>query len=191
MTVTVEELAIPDVRLIHHARHTDQRGFLEELFTEDDFRRNGLPDCFRQDNRSFSTSRSTVRGLHFSVDPKGVGKLVTVVRGSIADVAVDLRPHSPTFGQHVIHELSEQTPTQMYVPADFAHGFITLDENTEVIYKMTHRWEPTFDRGIAWNDPDLAIDWPTRGDITLSERDASLPPWQEVAAVIRLEHKTT
>lgn len=187
MTLSVEDLAIPAVKLIRHARHEDHRGFLEEIFTEVDFRRHDLPHIFRQDNRSFSMHRSTVRGLHLSTDPRGVGKLVTVVRGSIADVAVDLRAQSPTFGQHVIQELSERLPTQVFVPAEFAHGFITLEEDTEVLYKMTERWDPDFDRGIAWNDPDLAIDWPVREEITLSAKDASLPAWSDVAATIRTE----
>lgn len=191
MTVTVESLAIPAVKLVRHSRHTDERGFLEELFAEDDFRDLGLPDCFRQDNRSFSTHRSTVRGLHFSVDPQGVAKLVTVVRGSIADVALDLRPDSSTFGRHVIHELSESEPSQMYIPADFAHGFITLDDDTEVIYKMTQPWKPELDRGVVWDDPDLGIGWPIRDDTTLSERDAALPAWKEVAAILESGHRRT
>lgn len=188
MTVTVEELGIPGVRLITRARHRDVRGTLEELFATPDYLDHGLPSSFEQLNLSTSTARGTVRGLHYSTDPRSVSKVVTVVTGAIVDVAVDVRPDSPTFGESVTAQLSESEPSSILVPSGFAHGFLTLEPNTQVVYFLTYRWQPQYDAGILWNDPDLGIDWPDVDPTVLSQRDQNLPSWAVASQEIRNVH---
>jgi dTDP-4-dehydrorhamnose 3,5-epimerase len=129
-----------------------------------------------QDNHSFSASRGTLRGLHFQTPPMAQGKLVRVTRGRIFDVAVDIRHGSKTFGQHVAAEISAESWNQIWIPAGFAHGLCTLEPNTEVLYKVTAPYSPAHDRGIAWNDPTLGVDWPVAGpEVTVSVKDAAHP----------------
>jgi dTDP-4-dehydrorhamnose 3,5-epimerase len=177
-------LDIPDIILFTARRHGDARGFFSETFRQDLFEAVAGPTVFLQDNHSLSSEAGTIRGLHFQTPPKVQGKLVRVVRGAILDVAVDLRIGSPNFGRHVSATLSSVNWQQLWVPAGFAHGFCTLEPETEVIYKVTEYYSPDHDRGIIFNDPTLSIDWPVNGHSAIvSEKDgrhptfADLQPW--------------
>ncbi len=170
-----QRLAIPEVLLIEPQRLEDERGFFSETFREDKFAELGVHVRFIQENRSFSAQAGTLRGLHYQRPPHAQDKLVRVVRGRILDVAVDIREGSPTFGQSVSAEISEQNGSQIFVPKGFAHGFVTLEPNTEILYKVTNYYAPECDTGICWNDPDLAIDWKVNGEPTLSARDQIMP----------------
>lgn len=171
-----EGTAIPAVKIVTPKKHDDARGFFSEVYKLSDWRAAGLDLSFVQDNHSYSAPVGTLRGLHFQIDPAGQDKLIRVVRGRILDVAVDLRRSSPTFGKHVAVELSAKNWRQLLVPIGFAHGFVTLEPDTEVLYKVTSFYSPAHDRGLAWDDPDLGIDWriPAGGPL-LSERDRHWP----------------
>lgn len=180
----VTPLAIPDVLLLEPRRFEDARGFFSEVFSRAAFEAAGIPTEFVQDNHSLSRQLGVVRGLHFQVPPRAQGKLVRVPRGRILDVALDLRRSSPTYGQWVAEELSFANWRQMWIPAGFAHGFVTLEPDSEVLYKVTDSYAPDCDRGLAWDDPEIGIDWPVDpGSAVLSDKDrrnprlADLPPW--------------
>lgn len=179
-TLTVTPLAIPDVRLITPVRHGDARGFFSETYNRRALAEHGIDIEFVQDNHSLSGPRGTVRGLHYQLPPFAQDKLLRVVRGAVFDVAVDLRRESPTFGQHVSAVLSADEGTQVLVPAGFAHGFCTLEADTEVIYKVSDYYAPDHDRGITWDDPDLGIEWPVGVDeAVLSDRDRRHPAFRD------------
>lgn len=168
--------AIPDVKLIEPRKFGDHRGFFSETFSRKALAAAGLDLDFVQDNHSLSATAGTVRGLHYQVAPTAQAKLVRVVRGAILDVAVDIRRGSSTFGRHVAVELSAANWKQVLVPVGFAHGFVTLEPDTEVIYKVTDYYSPPDERGVLWNDPALGIDWRVAPDAaTLSERDRRHP----------------
>jgi len=171
-----ENTAIPDVKIVTPKKHGDARGFFSEVYKLSDWQAEDLNLTFIQDNHSYSAPAGTLRGLHFQIQPVAQDKLVRVLRGRILDVAVDIRRSSPTFGRHVAVELSAANWRQLLVPVGFAHGFVTLDPDTEVFYKVTGLYSPTHDRGLAWDDPDLGIDWqlPTAVPL-LSERDRRWP----------------
>lgn len=166
-------LEIPDVILVEPVVFGDERGFFMETYKASDFKTNGIPFDFVQDNHSKS-QKGVLRGLHYQLNPKAQGKLVRCVRGKIWDVAVDIRKGSPWFGKWVAVELSEVNKLMLWIPPGFAHGFVALKDNTEVIYKVTAEYAPELDRGILWCDPELGIDWPIKEPI-LSEKDAKLP----------------
>ncbi len=171
-----EDAAIPAVKIVTPRKHGDSRGFFSETYKESDWRNAGLDLTFVQDNHSFSAPVGTLRGLHFQLPPFAQDKLVRVTRGRILDVAVDIRRSSPTFGKYVALELSVENWRQLFVPVGFAHGFITLEPNTEVIYKVTAIYSPEHDCGLAYDDAALAIDWPMplSGPV-LSEKDLRWP----------------
>ena len=172
----IQPLAIPDVLLIRPEKHGDHRGFVSEVYSKRDFAAAGITIDFVQDNHSFSAQPGTLRGLHFQAPPFAQNKLVRATRGRILDVAVDIRRASPTFGAYVAAELSAENWEQMLVPAGFAHGFVTLEPDTEVLYKLSQYYAPEHERGVAWDDPALAISWPiAREAVTLSERDTKWP----------------
>ena len=173
----VEPLTITDVLLITPVKHGDRRGFFSEVYNAAALRSEaGLDETFVQDNHSLSRGKGVVRGLHFQIPPMAQGKLVRVTRGAILDVAVDLRPGSPTYARHVAVELSAENWSQLWVPVGFAHGFCTLTEDTEVIYKVTVGYSPTHDKGLYWNDPALDITWPVdEVEAELSEKDQTQP----------------
>jgi dTDP-4-dehydrorhamnose 3,5-epimerase len=156
--------AIPDVLVLVPPRFADARGWLSETWSRDRFAAAGLPRDFVQDNAAFSHRRGTIRGLHFQLPPDAQGKLVRAAHGAIYDVAVDLRQGSPTYGRHVGAELSAEGGECMWVPAGFAHGFCTLTDDSLVLYKMTSFYAPAQERGLLWDDPDLAIAWPVPAD---------------------------
>jgi len=152
-----------------------------ETFREDAFNEAvGKTVRFIQDNHSFSAPKGTVRGLHFQAPPHAQGKLVRCIRGSIIDVAVDVRKNSPTYGQHVSIELSAQNANQLWVPEGFLHGFATLEDNTEVVYKVTDYYAPKSDGNIRWNDPSLKINWGIdENTAILSEKDVIAPLFKD------------
>jgi dTDP-4-dehydrorhamnose 3,5-epimerase len=159
----VTPLAIPDVLLIEPKVFGDARGFFFESFNQQAFNEaTGTSHEFVQDNHSRST-QGVLRGLHYQLPPRAQGKLVRVVQGAVFDVAVDIRKSSPTFGQWVGAELSADNHRQLWIPPGFAHGFLTLSESAEFLYKTTDYYAPQSERCIAWNDPDLAIAWPDAG----------------------------
>lgn len=170
----VERLAIPDVLLIEPARLGDARGFFSEVWSQRSLARHGLDVDFVQDNHSLSREAGVVRGLHFQRPPAAQGKLVRVVRGAILDVAVDIREGSATYGQHVSAVLSAENWRQLWVPRGFAHGFATLEPDTEVLYKVDAYYDREADAGILWNDPALGIDWPVT-EAVLSDKDRAAP----------------
>ena len=172
----IEPLAIRDVLLVTPARHGDARGFFSETYSLRRFAAAGIDQVFVQDNHSLSARAGVVRGLHCQIAPSVQGKLVRVVKGAIWDVAVDIRHGSPTYGQHVAAELSAANWAQLWVPGGFLHGFCTLQPDTEVVYKVTADYDPAAERGVIWNDPDLAVPWPLpAGEAVLSAKDAALP----------------
>jgi dTDP-4-dehydrorhamnose 3,5-epimerase len=179
-------LAIPDVILLEPQVFGDERGFFYESYKRQTFRElTGLDVDFVQDNHSRS-ARNVLRGLHYQLPPKAQGKLVRAVAGEVFDVAVDIRQQSPTFGRWVGVILSADNKRQLWIPPGLAHGFLVLSEYAELVYKATEYYAPTLERGILWNDPDLAIDWPLDGKtpilsgkdgagMTFAEATRSLP----------------
>jgi dTDP-4-dehydrorhamnose 3,5-epimerase len=168
--------AIEEVKEIRPVRHRDPRGFFSEIFREDVLRAHGVDAPFVQENHSLSCERGVVRGLHFQIPPVGQAKLVRVGRGAILDVAVDIRAGSPTFGRHVAVELSAELGNQLFVPEGFAHGFCTLEPDTEVFYKVSSYYSREHDSGLAWDDPQLGIDWPVAAEqALLSDKDRRQP----------------
>ena len=183
----VESLAIPDVKIITPRRFCDHRGFFSETYSKPAFEAAGLDLDFVQDNHSLSASVGVLRGLHFQVPPFAQDKLVRVIRGRIFDVAVDIRRGSPTYGRWVGAEISAAAWNQILVPVGFAHGFVTLEPDTEVVYKVTAPYATEHDRGLAWDDPDLAIAWPLDGiEAILSEKDTRHPRLADLPAVFTL-----
>jgi dTDP-4-dehydrorhamnose 3,5-epimerase len=172
---------IPAVKLLEPKKFGDHRGFFSEVYSRKALREVGIDLEFVQDNHSLSAQKGVVRALHYQLAPMAQDKLVRVVRGAILDVAVDIRKSSPTFGKHVSAVISAANWRQILVPIGFAHGFVTLEENTEVIYKVTNYYSPQHERGILWNDPQLAIDWGIDASkATLSERDTKHPLLKDV-----------
>jgi dTDP-4-dehydrorhamnose 3,5-epimerase len=168
--------AISDVKVIKPVRFGDHRGFFTEVYNADKFAKASITLSFVQDNHSLSVESGTVRGLHFQSHPFAQDKLVRVARGRVIDVAVDIRRTSPTYGQHVAVELSAENGLQLLVPTGFAHGFCTLEPNTEVLYKVTNYYSAAHDHGLAWDDPVLGIEWPiAQASAVLSDKDRHHP----------------
>jgi len=172
-----ERLKIPEVVLVKAKKLEDSRGFFAETYRRSEFEANGIPESFVQDNYSCSF-RGVLRGMHYQLRAKAQGKLVSVLRGEIYDVAVDIRRGSPTYAQWVGVRMSPEDLALLYVPAGFAHGFLVLSDTADVAYKVTEEYAAEADRGIAWNDPELGIDWPNSKPI-LSPKDAALPVLRE------------
>lgn len=176
MLLHVESLSIPDVKLVTPPIFRDDRGFFSETHNAAAFASAGIHADFVQDNQSLSRSKGVIRGLHFQIKPRAQGKLVRVIRGAILDIAVDVRKGSPHFGEHVAVTLSAENWAQLWIPVGFAHGFCTLEPDTEVIYKVTGYYSPECDRGIAYDDPALGIVWPVpSSEAILSEKDRNQP----------------
>lgn len=172
----VRNLGLDGVYEITPARFEDERGFFSETWNAEKLARAGIVVDFVQDNHSLSRPRGVMRGLHFQMPPFAQDKLVRVLRGSVFDVAVDIRKGSPTFGKWVGVTLSDKAWNQMLVPKGFAHGFVTLEPDTEVVYKVSAPYSQPHDRSIRFDDPDIAIDWPVAAtDMTLSSKDATAP----------------
>lgn len=188
MSVLTEELAIPEVKIIRPKKRSDARGFFSETFNQRDLQNAGIDIAFVQDNHAFSTERSTVRGLHFQTPPFAQDKLVRVAHGAILDVAVDLRVGSPTYGKHVSAVISAERWNQILIPAGFAHGLVTLEPNTSVLYKVSAYYAPEHDKGLLWNDPALEIEWGIEeAEALLSEKDAQQPRLADLPAYFKYE----
>ena len=180
LPLQITALAIPEVKLIQCERFGDQRGFFSETYRKSALSDIGIDIDFVQDNHSHSASAGTVRGLHFQTPPHGQTKLVRVIRGRIFDVAVDVRRGSPTYGHYVSAELSATNGMQILVPVGFAHGLMTLDPDTEVLYKVCGPYAPDHDAGLAWNDPTIGILWPElKTAHILSSKDLNLAPFDD------------
>ncbi len=157
----------------------DERGYFLESYSQKEFEKKEIEANFVQDNFSFSWKQGTLRGLHFQLPPFSQAKLVRVTRGKVWDVVVDLRKNSPTFGQWQGFELSQENFLMLFVPRGFAHGFCTLEDEVDFCYKVDNFYNAQSDGGIVWNDPDLAIDWPLKNQLILSEKDKNLPRWKD------------
>lgn len=180
MALKVEPLEIEDVKLLTPPRFGDARGFFSETYNARAFQAAGIAAEFCQDNHSYSAPAFTVRGLHYQAPPFAQAKLVRVLRGAIVDVAVDVRPGSPSYGKWVRAELSAETGVQIFVPRGFLHGFATLEPDTEVAYKVDAYYSKESDGAVYWNDEMLGIDWgidPAKA--VLSDKDAGAPRFVE------------
>ncbi len=175
----VRNLSLPEVWEIIPKRFGDERGFLSEVWSRRALAVAGIDGDFVQDNHSYSAVAGVLRGLHYQTPPCAQAKLVRVARGSIFDVAVDIRRGSPTFGKWTGVTLSAEKWNQIYVPQGFAHGFLTLEPHCEVLYKVTAPYSPEHDRSIRFDDPAIGIDWPLTGDPILSEKDRTAPMLSE------------
>lgn len=181
-----ERLAIPEVFVYTPKRFGDDRGFFVETFNRAGIETMSGPRDWVQDNQSLSRPKHTLRGLHFQIPPHAQDKLVRSLRGSVLDVAVDIRRGSPTYGQHVSAVLTADKGEQIFVPRGFAHGFLTLEDDCEVAYKVTAYYSQQHDRGVRWNDPALGIDWGVApADVVLSPKDAATPMLAETPDYFR------
>ena len=167
---------LPGVVEISPKKFGDARGFFSETYSNTAMEKAGLPTNWVQDNHSLSSEKNVLRGLHYQASPMAQDKLVRVVRGSILDVAVDIRSGSPHFGKWTSLVVSAEKWNQIFVPKGFAHGFLTLEPNTEVVYKVTNPYAPEHDRCIRWDDPEIAVEWPLQNQAPiLSAKDANAP----------------
>jgi len=181
MPFSYELLTLEGLILVRPKVYADERGYFMELFKSSDMQLGGITGEFVQDNLSYSR-KGTVRGLHYQMKPKMQGKLVTCLRGTIYDVAVDIRVGSPTFGKWVAVELSEENHHLLWIPEGFAHGFMVLSEEAMVLYKVSgSEYSPEHDAGIRWDDPELNVDWPIKdvAKLIISEKDKHLPTLRE------------
>lgn len=184
----IEPLAIPEVMLIEPPRFEDARGYLSVTFDKAALAAQGIALDVAQDNQSFSKQVGTVRGLHFQTPPHTQSKLLRVLQGRVYDVAVDIRRGSPTFGRYVGAELDAERGRQIWIPAGFAHGFMTLDPDTIVHYKIGAPYAPSHEAGLAWNDPAIGIDWPLpEKRAILSDRDTTWPSLGDYASPFEYE----
>jgi len=182
MPFKFSRLEIPDVILVEPISFRDNRGVFIELYKRSDFMREGITEYFLQDNYSRS-AKNVLRGLHYQKHPGAQGKLVCCLKGRIFDVAIDIRKDSPTYANWVGAELSDDNNFMLYIPPDFAHGFVVLSDLAEVLYKCTQEYQPENDRGIIWNDPDIGINWPVDNPI-LSEKDKGLPMLKDADRIL-------
>lgn len=183
----VVSLDIPEVRLLRPVKHGDHRGFFSETYSKQAFAAAGIDVDFVQDNHSLSVEVGTLRGLHFQVPPRAQAKLLRVVSGAVFDVAVDLRRGSPTYGRHVSAVISAEAWNQIFVPEGFAHGFCTLEPDTQVLYKVSDFYAPEAEQGLLWNDPELGIDWPSAAGAVLSARDRAWPGLRDLSRIFQYE----
>jgi len=180
--MTFRELELPGAFLIELDRIEDERGFFARTFCRDEFAEHGLATEIVQANTAFNRRKGTLRGMHFQAAPHEEAKLVRCTRGAVYDVIVDLRRDSPTFTRWVSVELTVENDTMLYVPEGFAHGYQTLEDETETSYLMSQRYEPSSGRGVRWDDPAFGIEWPDEGDRTMNERDRTWPDFSPDAA---------
>jgi dTDP-4-dehydrorhamnose 3,5-epimerase len=179
----IKTTKVPGVLVLKPRRFADVRGYFVETYNAQLFRQSGILVHFVQDNESFSLRKGTIRGLHFQLPPAAQTKLIRVLRGSILDVAVDLRLESPTYGQWVTEQISAESGEQIFVPRGFGHGFCTLEPNTEVAYKVDSYYAPELESGVIWNDSTLNIPWPVgMNEAIVSEKDRKLRTFKDLAS---------
>lgn len=180
MPFTFTPTALKEVIVIEPQFFGDHRGFFGETYKKSEFKKAGINEEFVQDNHSFS-SKGVLRGLHYQLSPYQQGKLIRVISGSVWDVAVDIRPNSPTFKQWVAITLSSENKKMFYIPPGFAHGFLSLSDDTHFLYKCTAEYAPSHERAIIYNDCELSIEWPIAqiGAPQISDKDKNAPPIQE------------
>jgi dTDP-4-dehydrorhamnose 3,5-epimerase len=179
----IERLAISAVWTYTPRRFSDDRGWFSETFNASTLAQELNGVAFVQDNQSASRASGTLRGMHFQIPPKAQDKLVRVLRGAVLDVAVDLRPASPTYGKWVSARLSAENGAQMFVPKGFAHGFLTLEPDTEVFYKVSEYYAREYERGLAWDDPAIGIDWSAAAEsVIMADRDRGFPRLADLPA---------
>jgi len=177
----VKSLRVPEIKLFRAERREDRRGYVVPTYNKAFFASLGIHTDFVHENHCFSPRRGTVRGFHYQLPPHGQAKLIRVTRGRILDVNVDLRKGSPTFGQHVEAELTPEGWNQILVPVGFAHCYCTLEDDTEVIFKLGSQFAPHHAVGLAWNDPDLGIRWPiTPAEAIVLQRDLDRPRFSQL-----------
>jgi dTDP-4-dehydrorhamnose 3,5-epimerase len=169
-----KQTPLRDAHVIELEKRADERGFFARVFCEQEFTKQGLVDRFVQVNDSFASTKGTLRGLHYQLPPHAEVKLVRCIRGALYDVILDVRKESPSFGRHFGVELTAKNRKMLYVPTGFAHGFITLEDDTEVFYFASSAYAPDFERGVRWNDPSFEIRWPLEPTV-MSEKDRNLP----------------
>jgi dTDP-4-dehydrorhamnose 3,5-epimerase len=180
----VRPTAIPGLVVLATRWFGDDRGAFSETYQQERFNQAGITVSFMQDNQAISKKAGTLRGLHFQKPPAAQAKLVRVTRGAIYDVAVDIRPGSPTYGKWAGVELSADNRLQFFVPAGFAHGYLTLEDDTDVLYKVDAPYTPSAEGGLLWNDPAIGIEWPKLDTETvIAPRDAGLPPLSSLAPI--------
>lgn len=172
------ETKIEGIYLLDPRRFGDERGFFAPAFSLGEFARRGMADRMVEGNISYSLRRGTLRGMHYQAAPHGQAKLVRCTRGSVYDVAVDLRPDSPTYREWVGVELTAENRRMIYIPGDCAHGFQTLEDDTEVFYLVSSPYAPESGRGFRWNDPAFGIEWPEAVEPVLIERDRKYPDYR-------------
>jgi dTDP-4-dehydrorhamnose 3,5-epimerase len=181
--IRVDKLPLPGLLEIVPDRLGDERGFFSEVWSRKQLREAGIDADFVQDNHSYSAAAGVLRGLHFQEPPFAQAKLLRVTRGSIFDVAVDIRAGSPGFGHWVGLTLSAERWNQLFVPEGFAHGFLTLEPDCEVLYKVTAPYSPQHDRSIRYDDPTIGIEWPVVGGLRLSDKDRAAPLLSDIEPV--------
>lgn len=172
------QLSLEGVWLVHSTPAVDERGSFARLWCADEAAKHNLPTAIAQISHSVNPHPLTLRGMHFQTAPHEESKWVRCIAGEIHDVLLDVRPHSPTFGKWEAVRLSPRDLSQLYIPPGIAHGFLTLQPNSVVLYAITEFYHPTAARGVRWNDPEFAIKWPEKPQ-TISSRDANYPPWNE------------
>jgi dTDP-4-dehydrorhamnose 3,5-epimerase len=186
--LSIQETDLPGVRILTPRRLGDERGYFAETYHRRRFEESGITGDWVQENHAASTAVGTVRGLHYQLPPFAQAKLIRVTRGAALDVVLDIRRGSPTFGRHVAVELRAGDGRQLMVPAGFAHGYCTLEPDTEILYRVDAYYSPDHERGIRWDDPALGIDWPvTAADVVLSDKDRGLPPLHRQPDLFDLE----
>ncbi len=172
---TFTKLDIPELVLIESQRFDDNRGAFSEIWKASDFKKQGIPTAFDQDNYSLS-KKGVIRGLHYQLEPMEQGKIVRVLSGRVWDVAVDIRKGSPHFGKWSGVELTRNNNKMLWIPGGFAHGFAALEDDTLLLYKTTKEYSKAHERGILWNDSDIDVDWKVDDDPIVSDKDKALPP---------------
>ena len=176
--IIFKETKLKGAFLIEPEKFEDQRGFFARSFSDQEFSDRGLRSHFVEAGISFSLRRHTVRGMHFQAAPNAQAKLVRCTRGAIFDAMIDLRAESPTYKQWFAHELTAENRLMLYIPEGFAHGFQTLEDETEVFYQMSERYTQPSERGVRWNDPVFSIEWPETENIIINERDRTYPDFR-------------
>ena len=181
--MNIQSLSLPEVKIITPKINNDQRGYFSEIYHFQQLASQEIEIDFVQDNQSYSLQQNVIRGLHFQSPPFAQDKLVRCISGSILDVVVDIRKSSVNFGKYLTKNITSKSFQQILVPKGFAHGIMTLEPSTTILYKVSNYYSPDHDHGIFWNDPSLDIPWgASNNDVIVSDKDAALPKWKEFSS---------